>query len=126
MQDYIYSDINSHLKVDSTGNYKVEYDADAVIQSVKNIFSTISGERVRNPIGSSLIRFLFQPMSSDTADDIKDLIIQNIREYEPRVERLSVTVRGDKQNQLYEVNVNFTINRFKQPFSFQTNLRAMS
>lgn len=124
MQDYIYSDVNSQLTTDSTG-YKVEVDADAVMQSVKNIFSTIPGERVRNPIGSPLIRYLFQPITRDTADDIKDVIVQNIRQYEPRVQRLNVKVKGDKDNHQYRVDVSFTINRFRKPFSFQTNLRAM-
>ena len=125
MSKYIYSDINSTLKSDPTGNYEIEYDRDAVIQSVKNILSTINGERVRNGIGSTLVRYLFQPMSSDTTDEIRTTIIRNIREYEPRIQRLNVRVKEDKTNNQYKVYIDFTVNRFSQPIQYQTNLRAM-
>lgn len=125
-QNHVYSDINSSLKVDSTGNFKVEYDADAVVQSVKNIFATISGERVRSRLGSSLLRYLFQPMTPDTADDIRAEIYRNIRQYEPRVRTLRVRVSEDIDGNLYRVTMNITIDRFTQPIRFQTNLRSMN
>lgn len=121
----IYSDIERTLKTERSGNLRVEYDADAVIQSIKNIFSTIKGERVRSPIGSSLLSYLFEPMTPDTEDDIKAEITRNIRQYEPRVDRLKVNVIGDRDNRLYKITLEFTISRFTRPFRFQTNLRAM-
>ena len=125
MKDYVYSDVNSALKRESKGDIKVEYDGEAVVQSIRNIFSTISGERVRNPIGSVLLRYLFEPMSDDTADDIRTEIIQNIRKYEPRVRTLKVDVKGDRDNHIYIVTIRITIDRFTQPLKFQMNLRSM-
>lgn len=124
-KDFVYSDVASSLRTLSDGNKEVVYDADAVIQSIKNIFSTIRGERVRSGIGSGLLRYLFEPMESDTADEIRTEIITNIRRYEPRVGQLDVTVRGDYTSQTYDVTVNFTIDRFTRPFRFDTRLRAM-
>jgi len=126
MKNPIYSDINSSLKIDSAGKYKVEYDEQAVIQSIKNIFATISGERVRSRLGSSLLRYLFQPMTSDTRDDIRTEIIRNIRQYEPRVRSLNVRVDGDRDNNMYIVRVEMTIDRFTQPIKYQTKLRSMN
>lgn len=125
-KNFVYSDINSSMKLSTNGNIEIEYDADAVIQSIKNIFATIPNERVRNPIGSSLLSYLFEPMSNDTADDIRREIISNIREYEPRVDSLKVNVRSDRDNNIYRVTVNFTIDEFSSPMRYQLNLRAMN
>lgn len=125
MKKYIYSDINSKLDPDKTGDFKVEYDGEAVMQSIKNIFATISGERVRNGIGSSLVRYLFQPMTEDTVDAIQSEITTNIKKHEPRIKTINVSVIGDKQKYIYEVTVTITISRFAQPLRFQTNLRSM-
>ena len=122
---YIYSDINSRLKADKTGDFKVEYDGEAVMQSIKNIFATISGERVRNGIGSSIVRYLFEPMTDDTVEDIKDEIKVNIKKYEPRIRTLKVNVVGDKEKHTYDVTVTITVDRFAQPLRFQTSLRSM-
>lgn len=124
-KSHVYSDVNSALKTSADGNLRVEYDSDAVIQSIKNIFSTIKGERVRSGLGSGLISYLFEPMEPDTEDDIRTEIIRNIRQYEPRVDSLRVQVRGNKDEHMYRVVVDFTINRFAKPLRFQTNLRAM-
>jgi len=125
MKKYIYSDINSQLSSDKTGDFKIEYDGEAVMQSIKNIFATISGERVRNGIGSSLVRYLFQPMTEDTVDAIKNEITNNIKKHEPRIRTINVNVIGDKQKYVYEVTVTITVDRFAQPLRFQTNLRSM-
>lgn len=125
-KNHVYSDINRALNTTPDGNIKIEYDGDAVMQSIKNIFSTIRGERVRSSLGSNLLSYLFEPMTPDTEDDIKAEITRNIRQYEPRVDRLKVNVIGDKDAQSYKVSVEFTINKFARPFRFQTNLRSMS
>ena len=122
---YIYSDVNSKLTSNKKGEFEVEYDTDSVIQSVKNILSTVSGERVRNPIGSVLLRYLFEPMTEDTVDSIKNEILGNIRKYEPRIRTIKVDVIGDKQKHVYEVTMTITIDRFNRPIKFQTNLRSM-
>lgn len=123
---YVYSDIEERLTKQNSGDYQVVYDGDAVLQSVKNILSTIPNERVRNPIGSSLLSYLFQPMTPDTVDEIKTEITRSIRVYEPRVQRLQVNVKPDISRLLYIVSISFTINRFTTPYQFQVNLRQMN
>lgn len=124
-QNYVYSDVVSSLEQSASGNIDIKYDVDAVFQSVKNIMSTIPGERVRNGIGSSLLRYLFEPINNDTADDIKDEIRTMIRQYEPRVKQLRVNVRASIDEQMYKVTMEFMIDAFARPVRFQTNLRAM-
>lgn len=125
-RNFVYSDVNSALEREAGGAIKIEYDEDAVIQSVKNIFATIKGERVRSGLGSSLLGYLFEPMEADVADEIRIEIIRNIREYEPRVDSLKVRVQPNYDANLYRVSVDFTIDKFAAPLRFQTNLRSMS
>lgn len=122
---FIYSDVNSSLKKTAGGELAVEYDENAVIQSVRNIFATVKGERVRSGLGSTLLAYLFEPMQDDTVDEIRTEIIRNIREYEPRVDQLRVRVVPNYDAHVYNVYMQFTVNRFATPISFQINLRAM-
>lgn len=122
---YIYSDINQSLKIRPEGEYEVEYDEAAVIQAVKNIFATVKGERVRSPLGSTLLAYLFEPMTEDLIDEIRTEIIRNIREFEPRVNQLNVKVIPEYDKHIYRVFMTFRVNRFAEPLSLQVNLRAM-
>ena len=124
-QKNVYSDVKSTLNKTPNGDVEVEYDGDAVMQSIKNILSTVSGERVRNPIGSVLLRYLFEPISEDTADDIKTEIMTNIRKHEPRVRKLKVDVKPDPDKHVYIVTMTLTVDRFVQPLRYQTRLRSM-
>ena len=124
-ENYTYADISSALSKDNNGNFDIKYDDAAVIQSLKNIFSTVPGERVRSSIGSSLVRYLFEPINNDTADDIKDEIRSSVRQYEPRISTLKLTVIPDIDANVYRVTLDFKINNFARPIRFQTNLRAM-
>lgn len=124
-QKYIYSDVKSTLNKTPNGDVEVEYDGNAVIQSIKNILSTVSGERVRNPIGSVLLRYLFEPISEDTADDIRSELLSTIKKHEPRVRTIRVTVKPDPDNHIYIVSMSLTVDKFVQPLRYQTRLRSM-
>lgn len=122
---YTYSDMDSRLSITREGNVKVVYDEDAIIQSIKTILTTITGERVRNPIGSSLVQYLFRQMTPDTADDIRRLIRRNITQYEPRVtlNRVQVTPLYDQNR--YELVIDLLINEIDRRITFRQNLRPM-
>jgi phage baseplate assembly protein W len=125
MNNAVYSDIDRSLKQDISGNYVIHYDADAIIQSLKTIFSTISGERVRNPIGSALIRLLFEPMNEENADSIRTSMIQTINRYEPRVNLTSVQITPDYANHIYDVKLLMSVKRLTNKVKFESKLRSL-
>jgi len=124
-QDYIYSDSDSKLKKESTGNIDINYDGDVIDQSVRTIFATITGERVRNPIGSTLVRYLFEPMTQDTVDDIKNEIRRALGKWEPRISLRTVIVRPEYDQNYYKVWIVYDIVGLTGQYQTQLNLRQI-
>lgn len=121
---YIYSDIDPFLQPTSGGDIKIYYDAEAVFRSVKNIMATVSGERVRNPIGSRLLGLLFEPISDDVAEDISDEIKRVISAHEPRIKNLRVNIKPSIDELTYHVSLSFSIKGLDGSEVMQVPLRA--
>lgn len=81
----IYSDMSTTLDITKDGVVSKVYDSDVIVQSIKTILATVSGERVRNPIGASVVRLLFQPMNDILVRQLRTEIVDTILRYEPRV-----------------------------------------
>jgi phage baseplate assembly protein W len=125
MNNAVYSDIDRTLKRDLAGNHIIHYDEDAIIQSIRSIFSTISGERVRNPIGSALVRLLFEPMTAENADSIRTSMIQTLNRHEPRVNLTSVQIIPDYTNHVYNVKLVMSVKRLTNKVKFESKLRSL-
>lgn len=70
--------------------------ADDVEQSIRIILSTRPGERVQRPnFGCRLQEMVFRPNNSHTHQSIRDLIMEAIVQWEPRVRDLDVQARPD-------------------------------
>jgi phage baseplate assembly protein W len=77
----------------------VDTDLEAVKNSIRNIFTTIPGQKVLNPtFGASLDQFLFEPVTELGANVIGNTIRDAINEYEPRVTLLGVYVEMNPQS----------------------------
>lgn len=123
---YTYSDFKNDLSVSTRGNPVVIYDEDVIIQSLKTIFATVSGERVRNPIGSALIRLLFEPMSSDTVRDIRYELKRVIEIYEPRVDIKNLKVVPNYDQNSYVIDMDFVIAGLSKRMGFRNRLRSLA
>jgi len=89
---------------------KVDYDIDAVKNSVKNIFLTSPGNKILNPeFGIDLRRFLFQPATISVGYDIQRLIYTDIEKFEPRIKLIDVGVVVDEENNEFTVTMIFSI-----------------
>jgi len=126
MRKYTYSDVHKSLSDDMSGNVTILYDEDVIIQSIKNIMATVSNERVRNPIGSSLVAHLFEPISQETAGDIRSEIMDMIRIYEPRVDNMRVRVIADEDSNSYDVRMSLRIKNINRPVQLDTRLRSFA
>lgn len=121
----VYSDMDYRLKMKQSGNVNVLLNEDCINQSIKMIFATINGERVRNAIGSSLIGLLFEPISSDTAREIRYLLKDNIETYEPRIEVIRINIRPLYDENVYDVRLHYRITQSPNVMSFTTRLRSL-
>lgn len=123
---YVFSDFKNDLSLSTGGTPKVLHDEDVIIQSLRTIFSTVSGERVRNPIGSALVRLLFQPISAATANKVERELRRSIETYEPRVNIRSINVIPYIDNNTYEIIIDMTIRDINKRISFRNRLRSLA
>lgn len=123
---YTYSDMKVGLPIGNGGNVLTVYDEKCIKQSIMAIFSTVSLERVRNPIGSNLLRLLFQPINQDTARRIRYELMQVIERWEPRVEVTNFSIQPDIGKQTYDVSVTYSIRNLGKTDSLRTGLRSFA
>jgi phage baseplate assembly protein W len=116
-RQYTYIDLESDLVIDYTktnplNNFreqkdiKANYDVDAVKNSIFNIFTTIPGQKLLNPIfGLNLLQFLFTGITSANAKLLGDTILRGIVKFEPRLSVDKINVAPDIENQQYIVGL---------------------
>lgn len=124
-RNFTYSDVDKALTITDEGNVKILYDEDCIIQSIRLLMATVSGERVRNNFGSSLIRLLFREMSQYTADDIGDFLTNQIEIFEPRVTVDQVTVKADFNANAYVILIEMTINKINKKLTYPTRINKL-
>lgn len=74
-------------------------DESAVTQSIKNLIMTKFGEKLMDPsIGSDVYNMLFEPLDAFSAMELKDRILNTIRNFEPRVDVIDVLVTSIEDN----------------------------
>lgn len=107
----MYSDIPINLSVNPGNNQlAVIKDISAVRRSIRNLVMTDENERLFQPrIKCMIKKALFEPMGSESADTIKSLIEEVIKNHERRANLLDVLVRPDYQQQEYTVTIIFSM-----------------
>jgi len=92
----------------------VDYDKEAIINSLRSLFNTRPGQRFLFPeYGVDFSGFLFEPTSIELANIIKNKISNSITNYEPRVKVEHVQVTPDFDRGMYE-NCYRSINAYFQ------------
>lgn len=101
---YLYMDLHLDLEVsDNINNFlyqeneikdiKINYDIDALKNSLYNLFTTTPGEKILNPdYGLDLRQYLFSPATVEVAENIRDEIYRQVRVYETRVKLSDVHI----------------------------------
>lgn len=85
-------------------------DESAIMNSIKNIFNTMPGEKILNPeFGLNLAQWLFEPASDFRAQEIGEAIVAGLNKWEPRINLKSVTVIADPENNQYQIKLAITI-----------------
>jgi len=93
-----------------TGDLQVSKEDAAIKQSIVNLLMTVPGERPFQPqLGSSLSELLFEPLDFGVAALIKNEINDTIRNYEPRVKVVGLTVEPNFSDNAFDVHFEFEI-----------------
>ena len=123
--------VETNIKVNQTGasirgkDVKVDYDLDAILNSLRNIFSTRKGERFLVPeFGCNLYRYLFEPISEYTGNKIGNEIVTAIETWEPRVTLKVVNVVGNPDIHQYDVTISLVINDIKRLVNISGNINT--
>jgi phage baseplate assembly protein W len=125
--DFATSDVyNPSLGRSIKGNdIKVEYDENAIKNSLRNLFNTKPGQRFLFPLyGLDLNQFLFEAITPINAQLIGEKIAISIDKFEPRVTLLNVNVVADFDNNLYEIDIVVQIPVFNTTTTINTTLDA--
>lgn len=102
----------------STGDVTVRSNEQAIIRAVRNLLFINHYEKPFHPeIGSSVRQFLFENVTSITAQNLKKAIETTIQNYEPRVDLRDVFVqaRGDQNG--FDVRLVFYILNSVEPIT---------
>jgi phage baseplate assembly protein W len=121
-EDFTYTDLHLDLEysrppvisADSrdrvSRDLRVDYDIDAIKNSLYNIFTTSPGGKILNPrFGCRLEDYLFEAITVNNAQTLGNKILAAVSTFEPRVEVLKVEVTPDPDLNTYKVNVIYKI-----------------
>ena len=101
---------NSFLRNPITKDLTVLKDQQAVKQAMKNLVLTSPGEKLFQPdVGSKVFQLLFEPLDPFTVDTLRDEITDTLRNYEPRIEVISVEISAEDDYHQLRVDVEYRI-----------------
>jgi len=107
-KDYTYCDLHYDIVMDSKNrDFVIDYDDQAIKNSLIRIFNTRPGERFLFPkFGCDLYRYLFMPITVNTAESIGNTILNAVRIWETRVTiQTPVTIVADPENHQYDIGL---------------------
>ena len=94
---------------------QVDYDGDAISNSLTNLFNTIPGQNLLNPeYGLNLVQFVFEPATNATAHLIGNHIMDNVSNFEPRVQVQNVNITVNKDEQTFTIVLSILIPALNQ------------
>lgn len=118
VEEYTYKDLHLDIKENksisdfglhrqsNTTDIEESRDVAAIKNSINNIFNTTPGEKLLNPaFGSNLERYLFEPITRDTAESIGDSIKYSIGKFEPRVKIVKIDIVGQRALSQYTITL---------------------
>lgn len=103
IEDALPESTSLYSKVTQT-DLRVDTDEGAILNSIKNIFTTTPGEKLLNPtFGINLTQWLFEPVSEMNSQEIGEAVVSGIERFEPRVVVNNITVVSDAARNQYRI-----------------------
>ena len=109
--DKRYTGLPSPMRKGSRGYMATAYTRDLIKSSIYNILNTRKGERVFLPeFGSRLTQLLFETLDPITLTLAKNIVVEDIQQWERRVTLVSVEATPDYENNALSIRVKYVIN----------------
>jgi len=117
----LFTDLKLDLEINTVRDPRLEsknvikdvvasYNIDAIKNSLFNLFTTVPGQKILNPIyGLNLMQFLFTGINEVNARSIGDLILKGIQRFEPRLQIKKIFVIPDTENHTYEIGLRLDV-----------------
>lgn len=89
---------------------EASYDLDAIKNSIFNLFTTMPGEKILNPIyGLNLLQFVFTGITEENSRAMGELILRGINKFEPRITVNKIFVFPDIDEQSYQIGLKLDV-----------------
>jgi phage baseplate assembly protein W len=122
----LYQDLDLTFSITATKDVAKRLDVNAVKQALKNLLYIRKGEKPFRPeIGTDLYKILFEPMDFLTVDLLRDVIIDTVKKYEPRVRLERVEVKPKYDSNEYDVTLYFYVIGIYTPVTFNLTLQRL-
>lgn len=120
-KSYLYADLHLDLQENynvssnlfqkpEINDFKIDYDIDAIKNSLYNLFTTTPGEKILNPeYGLDFKQYLFLPATVDIAKYIRDEIYSQVARYETRVKVINVNITILEDVNEFDINIYYNI-----------------
>jgi uncharacterized protein len=118
---YLYADLHLDLQEkyntssklfenQEINDLKLDYDIDAVKNSLYNLFTTTPGEKLLNPeYGLDFKQYLFLPATVDIAKYIRDEIYSQTARFEPRIKVVNVNITIMEDVNEFDINIYYNV-----------------
>jgi len=123
----VWKDLNLNFTRNSVTNDIVKIEGvNAVKRSVRNLINTNHYERFFHPeLGSGIRELLFENMTPLTEIYLAKKIEEVLVNYEPRVRLIQVLVRGNADQNLYNIMIEFYVVNHPEPVTIDTFLERL-
>ena len=123
----VWKDLNLNFTRNSVTNDIVKIEGvNAVKRSVRNLINTNHYERFFHPeLGSGIRELLFENMTPLTEIYLAKKIEEVLVNYEPRVRLIQVLVRGNADQNLYNIMIEFYVVNHPEPVQIDTFLERL-
>jgi phage baseplate assembly protein W len=101
-----YTKTNALYNIKEQKDIVADYDIKAIKNSIFNIFTTMPGQKILNPIfGLNLLQFLFTGITTANARILGDTILQGLTRFEPRITVDNVNITTNIDDQQYTIDL---------------------
>ena len=117
---FVYSDLHLDIKTNeniglgfntvNSDDIKLDYDLEAIKNSLRNIFTTKKGQKILNPeFGSSLEQYLFSSITESNAKAMGNDILNDVGTHEPRIKILEISVELNPDENSYHISIYYEL-----------------
>lgn len=111
MEIISYSDYSANFDKSLNSDVALLKNIAAIKESIRNIMLTPKGTDLMKPdFGSQVYSYLFEPLDNISIFTLKEIVKQDIKNFEPRVTILEVIIESPDTNSL-SINVTYKINQ---------------